>query len=295
MVNADESALASSVFEFIVDGSPLYIHAGLIALHSIPLNRMINGPMSEAQKGCATLQDVDRGTFIRFIQWAYTGKYFAPEFRQDWPPKAPLPEAPLPEAEASPPEPPTALKKKKKSKSGMAHQCAWPNQFMEQSFGECDQFMEQPFGEREDDKKSSFVKLRYDVPAISFGDPPRANRGPREDYSDVFLSHARIYVFADKYDIEPLQKLALKNLHQTLTAFTLYPERCGDVIALVSYSYANTADRGAGVESLRTLLMHYMGLEMATLAKDKGFKALLLENQGAVLGDFLSMVVERVD
>ena len=44
---------------------------------------MINGPMSEAQKGCATLQDVDRGTFIRFIQWAYTGQYFAAEFTQD--------------------------------------------------------------------------------------------------------------------------------------------------------------------------------------------------------------------
>lgn len=228
---------------------------------------MINGPMSEAQKGCATLQDVDRGTFIRFLQWAYTGQYFAAEFRQD----------------SSPPEAPElTLKKKKKKKSGTA--CGWGDPPMDESFYQC-----------KDEMKSSFIERRYDVPKFSFSDPPRANLGPFEDYSDVFLSHARIYVFADKYDIEPLQKLALKSLHQTLVAFTLYPERCGDIIALIRYSYANTADRGAGVEGLRPLLTHYIGLEMATLAKDKGFKALLLENQGAVLGDFLSMVVERVD
>ena len=145
--------------------------------------------------------------------------------------------------------------------------------------------------------RSSFIELRYDVPEFSFSSPPppRVNLGPHEDYSYVFLSHARVYVFADKYDIELLQKLALKYLHQTLVAFTLHPERCGDIIALIRYSYANTVDRGAGVEGLRRLLTHYVGSEMAILAKDTGFKALLLEERGAVLGDFLSMVVKRVE
>ena len=230
---------------------------------------MINGPMSEAQKGCATLQDVDRGTFIRFMQWAYTGQYFAAEFRQD--PSLPEPSE-------------LTVKKKKKKSSGTAHEYPWCDPSVDESFYRC-----------KDEVKKSFIEHKYDVPAFSFSDPPRANLGPLEDYSDVFLSHARIYVFADKYDIEPLQKLALKNLHRTLVAFTLHPERCGDIIALIRYSYANTADRGAGVEGLRTLLTHYIGLEMATLAQDKAFEALLLENKGAVLGDFLSMVVERVD
>lgn len=44
----------------------------------------------------------------------------------------------------------------------------------------------------------------HDVPATTLKTtPPRSNEGPLEDYSEVFLSHARVYVFADKYDIEP--------------------------------------------------------------------------------------------
>lgn len=129
---------------------------------------------------------------------------------------------------------------------------------------------------------------------LTFGtQTSRSNEGPLEDYSEVFLSHARVYVFADKYDIEPLRKLALKNLYQTLHSFTLYPERCGDVIALLKYSYTHTADRGEGVEGLRKMLTLYMGYEMFTLAGNKDFKNLLLEDGGAVLGDFLSMVIKK--
>ena len=77
------SVFASSPFKFVVDGNHLYIHAGLIALHSEPLNRMISGPMSKAQQGYAELQDVDKGTFIRFMRWAYNGIYFPAEFSID--------------------------------------------------------------------------------------------------------------------------------------------------------------------------------------------------------------------
>ena len=36
--------------------------------------------MAEAQKGFATLEDVDKGTFVRFIEWAHRGYYTAAEF-----------------------------------------------------------------------------------------------------------------------------------------------------------------------------------------------------------------------
>lgn len=143
------------------------------------------------------------------------------------------------------------------------------------------------------DMKESFINRKYDVPVLS-QPPPRSNQGPLEDYSEVFFSHARVYVFADKYDIEPLKNLALQNLHQTLAIYNLYSERCGDIIALIRYSYANTVGR-EGVEDLRALLTDYMGFEMATLARDEDFKTFLLEDGGAVLGDFLNMVVKRVE
>ena len=85
--DATISVFTSSPFKFVIDGNLLYVHAGLIALHSKPLNRMINGHMSEAQQGYAELQDVDKGTFIRFMEWAYSGIYVAAEFRVEPTPK----------------------------------------------------------------------------------------------------------------------------------------------------------------------------------------------------------------
>jgi hypothetical protein len=50
--------------------------------------------------------------------------------------------------------------------------------------------------------KESFMRLRF----CKSGDErttlaPRANPAPSEDYTGVFLSHARVYVFAEEFDI----------------------------------------------------------------------------------------------
>ena len=36
---------------------------------------MVHGPMAEAQQGFAILEDVDQGTFLRFVEWLYHGFY----------------------------------------------------------------------------------------------------------------------------------------------------------------------------------------------------------------------------
>ncbi len=56
------------------------MHKTLVANVSKPLDRLINGPMSEAQSGEAELEEVDGLTFTRFCQWAYAGFYPAAEF-----------------------------------------------------------------------------------------------------------------------------------------------------------------------------------------------------------------------
>jgi hypothetical protein len=43
-----------------------------------------------------------------------------------------------------------------------------------------------------------------------------------EDYTNIFLSHARIHIFADKYDVANLHTLALGKLHQILDVFNIY-------------------------------------------------------------------------
>ena len=64
----------------------LTIHSALAAHHSRPLDVLMNGPMIEASERRCTLEDVDKDTFVRFCQYAYTGDYVGadPEFLRDF-------------------------------------------------------------------------------------------------------------------------------------------------------------------------------------------------------------------
>lgn len=303
------SVYASAPFKFIVEGEPLYIHSDLVSLHSKPLDRMIHAPMAEAQKGFATLEDVDDGTFVRFIEWAHKGYYTAAEFTTDearssrtsgnqnhdevvpTTQEADFPGetirlaseenfdfAPVIEAEPEP-EPmswdaplASSYKKGKKVKK-VIH------------FDRLDQ---------KGGLKESFISRRYTVrqSAVEIP-PPRPNHHPEEDYTDVFLSHVQLYVFADAYDIQPLRVLALEELHATLAIHTLYPERTGDIIALLRYVYANTRKLREGVEDVRNLVTQYVGYEMGMLIRDPAFGDLIIKDGGDLLGDILRMLGQR--
>lgn len=80
----------------------------------------------------------------------------------------------------------------------------------------------------------------------------REKKDSTEDYGDLFLCHAKLYVLGDKYLIPELKKLATHRLHATLEAFTLYPSRPRDVFGLVEYTFENVhpADEICGVLSL---------------------------------------------
>ena len=40
----------------------------------------------------------------------------------------------------------------------------------------------------------------------------RSSMHPQENYTEFFFSHARLYVFAEKYNIQPLKKLSRQKL-----------------------------------------------------------------------------------
>lgn len=281
----------SPPFRFIVDGIPVYIHASLVSKHSKPLERMIHGQMVEAQQGFAVLKEVDEGTFTRFAQWAYKGYYSAAEH------------------EESPEEnhkQPTSNEKECEADdflaSGLAHinWSDWPlldqNTLFQKKEAQDNAAVSAPLMlSTRQDLKEAFISREFTVRQNSISiPPPRANRNLTEDYTGVFLSHARLYVFADQYDIQPLKTLALEELQLTLASFTLYPERTGDIIALMRYSYANTCEPVAGVEDIRTMLTAYMSYEVDTLMKDKAFKDLMVEDGGALLGEFIKVMEKRI-
>lgn len=143
--------------------------------------------------------------------------------------------------------------------------------------------------------KESFIQRRYTVRNIKKDAPqPRPNSNKQEEYSEVFLGHARLYVFADKYDVTNLKVLAMEELHATLAEYTLYQERTGDVVALLRYVYANTADSKDGVEDLRTVLTQYMEAEIDTLIKNEDLQELMLQDGGPLLAELMKVMRKKL-
>ncbi|KAK5726339.1 hypothetical protein LTS12_027452, partial [Elasticomyces elasticus] len=114
----------------------------------------------------------------------------------------------------------------------------------------------------------SFVETRYGSPDRTYISKARANSESCEEYTDVFLSHAQLYVFADRYDVEGLRELALYKLHQTLVEFNLFKERIGDVSELLCYAYDNTPERLGCQERLRDLVLRYVACHIERAHKD---------------------------
>ncbi|KAK4696535.1 hypothetical protein P7C71_g1394, partial [Lecanoromycetidae sp. Uapishka_2] len=315
------SIYATLPFKFIIDGDPFYIHAALVSLHSKPLDRLINGHMLEAQKGFAVLEDVTADTFVRFTQWAYQGYYEAAHSRVACASSSSSASGEQVEGELDAVE---ALEPVPERETAEDNELSWGHSLQHTDWGRHRKSLhkiKKPKEKREDSSplprttqiikqelKEAFIRREptYRQETIRIP-PPLPNEKPEEDYTDVFLSHARVYVFADKYDIQPLKHLALEELHATLAIFELYPERTGDIIALLRYVYANTGEpvvhetesevcesQPVGGKDLRSMLTNYVGYQMDTLMKDPDFKDLMIEDGGALLADFIRMVQTRL-
>lgn len=99
-------------------------------------------------------------------------------------------------------------KKEKKKKSKIPKGIAWHEEpeilTLEEPYGLS------TFNCRKDRVWSEFQR-KADVRTRAVWEP-RQNEEPCEDYTHVFLSHAQLYVFSDRYSIEPLQELSMQKL-----------------------------------------------------------------------------------
>ena len=263
-----------------------------MARHSKPLNTMITGEMAEAQQGVAPLKEEDEDTVARFAEWAYKGYYTAAD----------------PEIEASSPllslspniaDPPSALEEVSDEQiiEPVAQNDEWfrspPAPFKRSKKAIKSEELKVS---RKTALKASFIRREYSVRQEAIDIPStRANQGENENYTKVFLSHAYLYIFADKWDIPLLQKLALEELHHTLADYTLYRRRTGDIIALLRYGYENPVAAAEGGDDLQTMLSSYIAYEMDVLMKDDEFYKLMIDNGGPLLRDFMRMVAKRLE
>ena len=145
--------------------------------------------------------------------------------------------------------------------------------------------------ESKENLKEAFLKLKFDDLGGCVGPRlPKPNQD-REDFTNVFLSHACVYSFAEKYDIQALKCFALGRLHETLCKFTLWPECVPSVTALVTYVYSNTP--ATQKEPMRELLKKYVATELENLVSDPSFHELVAGNDD-ISRDFWLLVGKRL-
>ncbi|KAE8308279.1 hypothetical protein BDV41DRAFT_581563 [Aspergillus transmontanensis] len=118
---------------------------------------------------------------------------------------------------------------------------------------------------------------------------PRGNTQLNEDFTPVFLGHARLYVLADKYGIESLTQLVLEKLKQTLNDFKLSAANVTDIIELVRFTYAHTPRLVTGRNELRTLVMMFIISSIGQIGETELFQELLGDG-GDFVVDFWKIV-----
>jgi hypothetical protein len=285
-LTSNDSVYRSRIFTFLVgeNKTPIAVHAEVIATQSKALNALINGKMEEAQSGCAFLSDVTEDDFLRFCQYAYTGDYATPPFTMI---EAEKDEIPIAEAildQWPPPAPPLPVDIEPA-----------PNEILVEEDLNAD-FVWTPLKKKikgVKQKKSHLYDAFFGLSSpTEYARQPLLdsykvveNTSPREDFTPVFLAHARLYVFADKYGIESLKLLVLGKIQQTLVGFKCFGTRLDDVVESVRFSYCNDNTPDEGDDQLRALVLQFVTCKQDKIGESESFLA-LLEEGGPLVRDF---------
>jgi hypothetical protein len=101
-------------------------------------------------------------------------------------------------------------------------------------------------------------------------------------------------VFAGKYDIGSLRRLAIHKLRRTLVEFILYKKQVEAVLHFLQYTYINTADRATSTDGLRMTVIHYAACVVEELAGTDTFQS-FLEEWGSFTTDLVTQMIKRLD
>ncbi|KKA23889.1 hypothetical protein T310_2073 [Rasamsonia emersonii CBS 393.64] len=254
---------------------------GLAKELSEPLDNMMNnGHMRESRTGTAVLDDIEVDVFVAFCEFAYKGSYTTPDIV-------------VPETE-SPGEPLKPLKNgDAQNDAGDAHThvhshgvvaepvSSPPPDIIEVENEVFDSWVTGHRGGKKKKKKtSSFVEWN-EVPQP---EPERVTERlwksfkaqkvvepstpAPPDRSPVLTFHAKVYDFATRYLIQPLQDLSLSYLYHDMCQFPVTEENLWDIFDLVQYTYDHTNRDDPSGSLLRGLVAHYIASKADVLVHD---------------------------
>ncbi|KAG6011790.1 hypothetical protein E4U43_008128 [Claviceps pusilla] len=268
------SFMASKPFEFVVgpEKKVFAIHSALVASQSAVLERLVNGDMKEAKEGSAVLEHVDEQTFIRFSQYAYMGIYRYPSYRPGPPHNA---------------DSDNNINNNQdgwmKETEAHCHKCRYCGK---RCYGN-----EPRHGQMTKGKKlwNDFEKqLSSSEPYMVMKTASRLNDGEEND-AELLLCHAKLYVFADSYGIEPLMKLSLSTLHYVLVKVSQSNDMASMAVKLLLYCYENDTP-----EALREIVVEYAACRVEHLWGLPQFQE-LLQTFGEFSMNLVKALLGRID
>ncbi|KAK2877140.1 hypothetical protein FQN49_001384 [Arthroderma sp. PD_2] len=274
--------IRSKPFTFLIghEKIPFVVHPEAIASQSAALDALINGDMIEAQSRTVSWPDVDQDTFVRFCEFCYKDDYSEP----DWQTDASVSCGAAEEEE----EPKEEVEEEEDQGNGWGWNVYIEPSIPKREFGRDDTW----------NFKAPDVALNLPQPYRGQGKTPAQcynfhhNSSPEQDFTPVFLAHAKLYVLADKYGVARLKATVIYKLHRILQDFMPYNERIGDIVELVRFTYSdeNTLGRDAGGnDDLRKLVARYAAFQADVMRSSEAFMELLQTN-GELLKNFLTEI-----
>lgn len=118
------------------------------------------------------------------------------------------------------------------------------------------------------------------------GKPPEA--APSDvtrcySYSDIFLAHARLFVFADCYQIDSLADQALRNLHQALTTNKV---QHSDVVDVTEFCVSTEIP-----QTLREVMLAYITSKASSAWGIERFRKLVLQDND-MMAELLDLIMK---
>jgi hypothetical protein len=110
------------------------------------------------------------------------------------------------------------------------------------------------------------------------------------DYDNLplLMSHAKLYVFADEWEIGPRCILTARRLDSALSK--LSPNDLTEVVALIRYVYDNTLDQDGAPDILRQVVAVYSANKLQDLQSVEKFRELISEG-----GEFANTLVDKLN
>ena len=265
----------------------------LLERNSKAFKAMMEIGMKESQEGCAPLKETDKLTLGRFMEFIHTG---------DYNPANPVPASPVLE--------PTMNDKTEDDgqihNGGIEAEAAHEPEPAADVFEVDDSPAPEPvenywstWNGSSKKKKKKYISSEklpsVTAPVETTSQLPTSSKSMANDdwtldYLPLLLSHAQLWVFADKYGMEALQSLSARRLEEALDNFKYSTKSPTKVADLVQYIYDHTADDDREkVNILRTIITKFAAQNIEALRSSASFKALLWNG-----GPFVPYLVGKI-